>query len=94
MDIDHADHNTLDNRKQNVRVCTRQQNLMNARSLFGTSKHEGVSLIAKSGKWLVQISKNRKRIHVGVFIDEIDAAKAYNDNARELHGEFACLNSV
>lgn len=88
--VDHINHDTLDNRRCNLRVCTNQQNSMNQRPQAGkSSKYKGVS---KTIKYQASISYNGKSIHLGVFDDEIEAAKAYDVKAKELFGEFAYLN--
>ena len=45
-------------------------------------------------KWNAQIQINGNKINIGYFQDEIDAAKAYDIKAKELFGEFACLNEI
>lgn len=92
-DVDHIDGNRKNNAIANLRLATRSQNcfnrLANAKS---TSKYCGVSLIAKSGKWRAQISANGNKTIIGAFVSELDAAKAYDIHAAELHGSFARLN--
>ncbi len=91
--VDHIDHDGLNNCKSNLRLCTPAQNTHNIRSMAGgTSKYKGVSRQSTSGKWVVTTRLNGKRYHIGSFIDEIEAAKAYDKKATELHGQFACLN--
>jgi hypothetical protein len=102
MQCDHVFHNTLDNRKfieidgimkPNLRICTTQQNNCNKTSI-GKSKYLGVGFSYKNSYKQIQvrISSNRKRIYLGTFKTEEDAAKAYDKKALELHGEFANLN--
>jgi hypothetical protein len=43
-------------------------------------------------RWRARIRVNGKRIYLGSFIDETDAAKAYDNDARKHHGQFASLN--
>lgn len=89
IDIDHKNHDGLDNRRQNLRICTRRQNAQNRRKLAGcASNFKGVSL--NSGKWRARIKYNKKRIHLGYFISEQEAANAYLNAAQEYFGEFAC----
>lgn len=59
-----------------------------------TSKFIGVCLNKKNGKWLSYLWHNGKRVHLGTFTEEINAAKAYNRMARELFGDNAILNQV
>lgn len=92
---DHVLHNTLDNQRKNLRICTNQQNAMNQKTpLNKTSKHKGVSWYRSRKKWLAKIQINGKRKHLGYFKKEKDAAKAYNEVARYEFREFACLNQI
>jgi hypothetical protein len=94
MDVDHRKHYPLDellidNRRDNLRICTRLQNLCNRRpSKNSRSRFKGVSLYARKGKWQAAISGT----HLGYFDDEQDAAMAYDAAARILHGDFAATN--
>jgi hypothetical protein len=91
--VDHIDHNGLDNRRENLRLCTRLENLRNARpSRGGSSKYKGVNWCKIRKKFRARITHNKKRIYLGYFENEIDAAKAYDKKAVELFGEFAYLN--
>lgn len=92
--VDHENRNGLDNRKSNLRICSRSENLMNSKKPSGllTSKYKGVNRVGK--KWRAEIRKNRKGYYLGTFETEIEAAKAYNKKAKELFGEFAKLNEV
>ena len=91
MDIDHRNHYGLDNRRQNIRVCTRTQNQQNQRPTVGcTSKYKGVS--RESGKWRSRICIHNRNISLGAYESEIAAARVYAEKAKELFGEFACLN--
>jgi hypothetical protein len=95
--IDHRNNNPLDNRRNNLRICTQGQNLCNYRQdAFkgndATSIYKGVYKNGK--KWRVVVSFQRVRHFVGDFTTEIEAAKAYNKKALELHGEFAKLNKI
>jgi hypothetical protein len=90
MDTDHINHNTLDNRKSNLRICTHSQNQMNKhKQSNNTSGHTGVSWHKRNHQWQAQIKLNGKYISLG-FHDDIDEAiDAYDMKARELFGEFA-----
>jgi len=91
--IDHIDGNGLNNCKANLRLCTQAENARNVPARPGTtSKYKGVHKIKESNTWRAAISVNHKRKHLGVFDDEIEAAKAYDSVARKYHGEFAYLN--
>jgi hypothetical protein len=91
--VDHINHNGLDNRRQNLRLCTHTQNQKNTRPRSGgTSKYKGVHWEKAKNKFRAKIMLNRKSIHLGYFKNEVAAAKAYDKKARELFGEFAYLN--
>lgn len=92
--VDHINHNTLDNRKSNLRPATYRQNNFNKlpQKRGGTSKYKGVSWNKRNKKWVAQIMINRQSIHLGCFTEEIEAAKAYDKKAKELYREFAYLN--
>jgi len=89
---DHINHNSLDNRKYNLRTCTTSQNLMNSKPVNKTSKYKGVHYFARDKNWQAQIMLNYKHYHLGYFDDEIEAARAYDAKAKELFGEYARLN--
>ena len=93
MTVDYIDGNKLNNCKSNLRICTQQQNGWNTRpQKNGTSKYKGVSWLSANKKWLVQIGGNQE--YLGLFTDEIEAAKAYNEAAKRRYGEYAWLNNV
>lgn len=99
--IDHINGNGLDNRRSNLRICTRSENLMNSKKpkAPATSKYKGVHKVKKGSKghkkiWRVEIRLNRKSILIGSFETEIEAANAYNNAAIKYFGEFACLNKI
>ncbi|MBW1855173.1 MAG: HNH endonuclease [Deltaproteobacteria bacterium] len=90
--VDHIDHNGLNNCRSNLRLCTPAQNRCNLISKKGNSKYKGVHWKSSRKKWAAAIQLNRKIYHIGHFTDEIAAARAYDERAKQLHGEFACLN--
>lgn len=91
--VDHRDHNGLDNRRSNLRLCTPAENIRNQGSARGsTSKYKGVTWCKARNIFQARITFNGRRIHLGSFKNEIDAAKAYDKKAKELFGEFAYLN--
>ncbi len=83
-EVDHWDNNRLNNRRNNLRPCTRTQNNQNARKRKGTTSiYKGVSW--KTGRhncWKSSIKINRKQVHLGYYHDEIEAAKAYEPSKR------------
>lgn len=92
MDVDHINRNKLDNRKQNLRICTHPQNLFNSKDKGGSSQFKGVAWNKYHKKWQAYIGKDYKKYRLGYFNVEEDAAKAYDLKAKELFGEFAYLN--
>jgi len=88
--IDHKDGNGLNNQKKNLRACTHQQNQANRRPTKGTSKYKGVC--CRNKKWQSYIRIDGKRIHLGYFDSEIDAAMSYDRAALQYFGDFARTN--
>ena len=88
--VDHIDHNPLNNRRCNLRVCTQEQNMVNRGPKGGSSRFVGVSRCGK--KWRAGIIWRGEYFHLGLFEDEVEAAKARDRKAYELHGPYACLN--
>ncbi len=78
MVVDHINHDGMDNRRANLRAATWAQNMRNRKkfSNSSSSKYKGVSWRKKTRKWEVLITFERKRIFLGCFRSEIDAAKA------------------
>lgn len=89
--VDHINHNGLDNRKYNLRICTTAQNEWNARkSPRNTSGVKGVNYDKSRNKWRARISYNGKRIELGFFETKEEAEQARFKAEDELHGEFRC----
>lgn len=90
---DHANGDGLDNRRFNLRPARVAQNIANQQKRAGgTSAYKGVSWQRQKRAWRAQITSRGKRIHIGLFASEVDAAHAYDDAARALHREFATVN--
>jgi len=93
--VDHINHSGLDNRKANLRTATCAQNNVN-RASYKTknspSKYKGVYWSKRDKKWQVQICYNYKCRTIGLFDNEFQAAKAYDEAAKKYHKEFAVLN--
>jgi hypothetical protein len=92
--VDHINHDTLDNRRCNLRICTHSQNHMNRQNGWGSSRFKGVSWFKQKMKWRAYIQLNGKMRHLGLFESETDAAKTYNKAAIRYYREFACLNNL
>lgn len=96
MTVDHINHDTLDNRKKNLRICTRSQNNWNRnyKVATGTSKYKGVYFEKERNRWVFEINIHNKKYDRKRFKTEKEAALAYNRVAKVLFGEFACLNVI
>ena len=98
MVVDHINGNTLDNRKENLRICSKIENQYNQKKHKGNrhSKFKGVTYRKdlKSKPWEAFIYKDGKSKRLGYFKTEQLAAKAYNKAAKKAYGEFAKLNEV
>lgn len=91
-EVDHVDRDPLNNQRANLRLATRTQNNANKGNISHTSVYRGVSWDKSRNKWFAGISYNHKTIPLGRFNDEKEAARAYNQKAVELYGDFAMLN--
>jgi hypothetical protein len=94
--VDHINGDPLDNCRCNLRFATQAENSRNRkRSITNqSSNHKGVNFHKRDKRWCANIGHNGKTIFLGEFNEEIDAAKAYNDAAQKLFGEFARLNDL
>lgn len=93
MHVDHKNHDGLDNRKTNLRLCTHSENNRNRQKQTGcSSKFKGVSKRnSRPNLWRAQIKIN-KQIHTRSFATELEAALWYDEMAMEHFGAFAKLN--
>ena len=95
MDTHHKNHNSLDNRKMNLQICTHAENIRHmVKHKSSSSRYKGVHWNNFSQKWRARIVYNYRTIHLGRFLNEIDAAAAYNKAAVKYFGKFALLNEV
>lgn len=92
--VDHINHNKLDNRKSNLRVCTNAENVRYQRiwTKKKSSRYKGVTFDKFGNRWLASIGYEGVIYNLGSFKNEVDAAKAYDEAAKKYHKEFAYLN--
>ena len=88
--IDHIDHNTNNNRIENLRPCNKSKNAMNAKlRMDNKSGVKGVHWRKDTKKWCAQIVSNKKHYSLGCY-DDLELAELIVNEAREkYHGEFA-----
>lgn len=94
---DHINGNRLDNRKVNLRTCTHTENMRNRNVRPKSSKtsiYKGVYKLKNAKKWTASIHINKKEKYLGVYVNEDDAAIAYNKAAEKYFGEFASYNII
>ena len=94
--LDHKDNNRLNNLIKNLRLADAYLNNLNTPPLPNRpSQYKGVSLSKNTPKWRVQYRLNKKTKHVGMFVDELKAALAYNEAISKVHNtEFAYMNDI
>ena len=94
-EIDHIDGDPTNNHPSNLREATHKQNMRNVRShKNSSSKYLGVCWHKNANKWVAGIKLNGKRLNLGSFMEEKEAASMYNLAAIEYFGEFANLNII
>lgn len=88
--IDHINEDKLDNRRNNLRLCSNRQNLSNrGKQKNNTSGYKGVTWLSANKVWIAQIKVNGKNIYLGSFKDKEDAASCRWASSIEIHGDFA-----
>jgi len=91
--IDHKDRNGLNCQKINLRQCNRSENGKNRQSRkSSTSKYLGVYYCNTYNRYTAEIVVMGKKKFLGRYVNETDAAKAYDEAAKKIHGKFANLN--
>lgn len=95
VEVDHKNGDRLDNRKENLRVCTRTENQRNAgKQKNNRSGYKGVSLHKQCQRFQARIHIKGRGNSLGLFNTALEAAHAYNTAAKKLFGEFARLNDL
>ncbi len=95
MEVDHINGNTLDNRKCNLRICTKSQNQMNrGKTKKNKSGYKGVSWCTSCNGWKAYLWTGEKNLYLGLFSFKKEAALAYNRASIKHHGEFAYVNKI
>jgi len=97
LQVDHINHNGLDNRKENLRICTASQNSMNThKTKENKYGYKGVCFIGgkqnRTKPYAAQLRYGKKRYYLGQFATPEEAARAYDQKAKEMFGGYACLN--
>lgn len=92
MAVDHINRDKLDNRRSNLRICTRAQNQANCERRVKAAPYRGIRSVNKGTRWAAQIGANGAHHYLGCYPTMEDAARAYDEAALRLHGEFATLN--
>lgn len=93
--VDHKNQDKLDNRIENLRPCSRQENVVNSKvRVDNPYGYKGVTFHKASGKFAAQTMWNQKRIHIGLFNTIEEAAQAYNSKLKELSPDFAQFNQI
>ncbi len=85
----------MNNHISNLRAANQSENIANSKSRKNsTSKYKGVFKTKSGSNWIARIAKDGKQIWLGSFLNEKEAAKAYNEAAIKYFGEFAYLNKI
>lgn len=98
VEVDHINGNPLDNRRENLRLCSHAQNMANRKvNSTSASGYKGVNYdknMSRRKRWAASIHHEGRRIKIGRYFTKEEAARAYNKVASKLKGDFARLNKV
>lgn len=90
-EIDHINGQGLDNRRSNLRVVTHRQQMCNV-GLRSDSRWKFKGIQKHNNKWMARITSSGVRHYIGLYSSQEEAARAYDCEAKKLHGEFARTN--
>lgn len=90
LEVDHRNHNGLDNRRENLRVCTHRQNCANRRYERARPGYRGV--YPSGANWKAVINRDGRQFNLGHYPCEVMAAVAFDRELLATHGEFAKPN--
>lgn len=91
-EVDHLNGNGLDNRLINLREAEGRNSHNTHKHRDGASQYKGVSWFKRDQKWSAQIAIGGRKQHLGYFVVETNAARAYDETARQVHGKFGRYN--
>lgn len=92
--IDHKDGNGLNNQRDNLRVATISENGINRKTSYNKTGFRGVMYDKRYKSYYVFLHVNNKKRHLGTFVNPVDAAIRYNEEALKVYGKFAVLNTI
>lgn len=93
--VDHIDGNKQNNKIDNLRECSRVQNGQNRSKMANnTTGYKGVHYDKRYNKYAAQIRNNKRLEWLGYYENSEDAAKAYNNRAVKIFGDYAYLNNI
>lgn len=90
--VDHINGDTLDNRRENLRLVDASQNNFNQKKKKYGGPFKGIGWHKRAGKWRARIRAYNQEISLGLYSCPIEAAKAYDEAAKKIHGEYARVN--
>jgi hypothetical protein len=94
VEVDHRDGNGLNDTRGNLRIASSSQNKHNMiLTRSNSSGFKGVAWQKRRGTWRAKIAIQGKEKYIGAFSDKVEAARAYDEAAKQLHGEFARTNA-